>query len=73
MPGPIGLRLAASSVIQCPAERSAITAAIRRALATDCSGVVNPYGDGHSSERILAQLKKLPGEAGIAMKPFHDL
>ncbi len=47
----------AASVINCPADADAITAAIDTALTLDTSGVKNPYGDGHAAERILAVLR----------------
>lgn len=64
-------RLAATSVLHCPPERSAIACAIEQALAVDCSGVVNPYGDGHSVPRIVEVLRHLPARAHLLKKPFH--
>ena len=49
-------RLAATSVIDAPAESDAIINAINTAFGVDMHGVENPYGDGHASERILAVL-----------------
>lgn len=66
-------RPAASSVVHCPTRAEAIVAAIRAALALDCSEVVNPYGDGHAAERILAQLKAAPRRGEMMMKRFRDL
>lgn len=66
-------RLAAGSVIRCPAERAAIRDAIDRALALDCSAVVNPYGDGRAAERIVALLRDLPPAAQLLKKHFHLL
>lgn len=66
-------RLAASSVVHCPPRRAAISAAIQRALALDCSDVVNPYGDGHSAQRIVKALIELPEPAGLLKKTFHLL
>lgn len=63
----------AASVIDCPPEREAIAAAIGKALAMDCSGVTNPYGDGHASERIVAVLGDIPDFRELLAKPFHDL
>ncbi|GAB4169394.1 MAG: UDP-N-acetylglucosamine 2-epimerase [Thalassobaculales bacterium] len=65
-------RLKAASVIDCPAEAPAIVAAIGRALALDCSGVENPYGDGHASERIVAALRRFREPGALAPLPFHD-
>ena len=64
-------RLAAASVLHCAADRHAISAAIVAALSLDCRGVVNPYGDGHSSERIVALLRDLPAGGELLRKPFH--
>lgn len=66
-------RPAASSVVHCPTSAEAIVAAIRAALALDCSEVVNPYGDGHAAERILARLKAAPRRGEIMMKRFRDI
>ena len=65
-------RLKAASVIDCAAERSAISAAVNAALKVDCSGVTNPYGDGHASERILAVLKAIDTPSGLLQKRFFD-
>lgn len=66
-------RLAATSVIHCAAAAAAIVGAIRRALVMDCGGVENPYGDGHASERILAELKRMPRDASLLIKQFQDI
>jgi UDP-N-acetylglucosamine 2-epimerase len=34
---------------------------------------VNPYGDGHSSARIIEALKRLPGKSTLLKKSFHLL
>jgi UDP-N-acetylglucosamine 2-epimerase len=65
--------LAASSVLRCEAQRDAIGQALARALAMDCSGTVNPYGDGRSAERIVAVLTALPSPATLLQKTFHWL
>lgn len=65
-------RLRADSVIDCAPERKAIRAAINRALSLDCSGVVNPYGDGRSAPRILAVLKAVADPSALLKKHFHD-
>jgi UDP-N-acetylglucosamine 2-epimerase (non-hydrolysing)/GDP/UDP-N,N'-diacetylbacillosamine 2-epimerase (hydrolysing) len=66
-------RLAAASVLHCRAEQSAIADALQRALALDCTGVVNPYGDGHSAPRIVRVLRSLPPAAALLRKPFHSI
>jgi UDP-hydrolysing UDP-N-acetyl-D-glucosamine 2-epimerase len=64
-------RLAAPSVVHSAPERDAIAAAIDRALALDCSQVVNPYGDGESAARIVAVLARLPDTGSLLKKRFH--
>jgi UDP-hydrolysing UDP-N-acetyl-D-glucosamine 2-epimerase len=66
-------RLAASSVVHCEPERDAILVALGHALALDCRGVVNPYGDGYAAERIVAHLRALPPSASLLKKPFHAI
>jgi len=64
-------RLAAASVLHCAPERAAIADTIHRALAFDCSDVVNPYGDGDSARRIVDVLRRLPPRDMLLCKPFH--
>lgn len=66
-------RLAAASVIHCAPERGAISAALDRASTLDCSQVENPYGDGRSTQRIVALLRGLPPAAELLKKSFHLL
>lgn len=66
-------RLQASSVVNAPVESAAIARVIREAFALDCRGVVNPYGDGDSSRRIVAILRQLRNPADLLQKHFHDL
>lgn len=66
-------RLQASSVINCKQETSAIAKAILQALALDCSGAVNPYGDGNSSARIKDRLKQIIEPTALLKKHFFDL
>jgi UDP-N-acetylglucosamine 2-epimerase len=63
----------ATSVIDCAPATDAITAAIRAALAMDCTAVVNPYGDGHAAERIVATLATVDDPARLVRKSFRDL
>ena len=63
----------AASVIDCPADARAIGDAIQRAFRLDCRGVVNPYGDGHAAERILAVLKMTRDPQALLYKRFRDL
>jgi UDP-hydrolysing UDP-N-acetyl-D-glucosamine 2-epimerase len=64
-------RLAATSVLRCEAERDAISRAISRAMSLDCSGVVNPYGDGNSAPRIVERLLAAPSRETLLRKRFH--
>jgi UDP-N-acetylglucosamine 2-epimerase (non-hydrolysing)/GDP/UDP-N,N'-diacetylbacillosamine 2-epimerase (hydrolysing) len=66
-------RLQAASVINCEAVAAKIGAAISEALSRDFSGTVNPYGDGDSSRRILAELKRVKDPRALLKKHFHDL
>lgn len=66
-------RLAAESVVHCAPERTAIVAAIERAVSLDCSRVDNPYGDGHSASRIVALLRALPPAQRLLRKRFHEV
>ena len=64
-------RLAAASVVHCPAERGAIALALARAVSMDCRSVVNPYGDGHSAGRIVGVLRAQHESAMQVRKTFH--
>jgi len=66
-------RLRATSVFDCPGERGAIRAALDAALVMGRQPTVNPYGDGHASERIVAVLKSLTDPRGLLIKHFVDL
>ncbi|MEJ6788925.1 UDP-N-acetylglucosamine 2-epimerase [Brevundimonas sp. BR2-1] len=66
-------RLAAASVIHCPAEAGAIASAVQAAFALDCSGVENPYGDGRSAGRIVQILRAAPPRAALLAKAFHEV
>jgi len=63
-------RLAAASVIHCEPVREDIVRAIREAAERDCSRVENPYGDGHSAARIVAEIKKINDFNGLLKKHF---
>jgi len=64
-------RLSTASVIDCVPQEAAISRAITQAMTLDCSAVVNPYGDGNASERIVAALQALPSRAQLLKKHFH--
>lgn len=64
-------RLQASSIINCDPSADEIYEAIQKALSLDCSSIENPYGDGHSSARILKHLKGLKSPKQLLQKHFH--
>jgi UDP-N-acetylglucosamine 2-epimerase (non-hydrolysing)/GDP/UDP-N,N'-diacetylbacillosamine 2-epimerase (hydrolysing) len=66
-------RMAARSVVHCQPDRHSIQAALGEALSRDCSGIENPYGDGHSSEQIVATLKAIENPSRLLKKRFHML
>jgi GDP/UDP-N,N'-diacetylbacillosamine 2-epimerase (hydrolysing) len=66
-------RLRAASVIDVAPEASAIRAGIDRALAGDWSKTVNPYGDGHATERIVGILRSITEPDALVRKPFHEV
>lgn len=65
-------RLRAASVLDCEADATAVENAIRRVLTLDCSGVVNPYGDGESSRRIKQVLATTSSFPDLLHKRFYD-
>jgi len=66
-------RLKAASVISCPAERGAISAAIGTALRRGKGVVDNPYGAGDSAGRIVDVLAAIADFAVLTKKRFFDL
>ena len=66
-------RLQASSVLNCPAASGEIAASIRAALQMDCSGAVNPYGDGRSALRIITLLKQVAAPQALLKKTFYEV
>ncbi len=65
-------RLQAASVVNSAPSRKDIAAAIGRALALDCSRVVNPYGEGRSAERIVSRLLEAGDRSRLLRKKFID-
>jgi GDP/UDP-N,N'-diacetylbacillosamine 2-epimerase (hydrolysing) len=69
-------RSKANNVIDCPANKTAILAAIKKAYTPlfirSLKNIRNPYGDGHSSQRIVTVLKKVRLD-NLLMKKFYDL
>jgi len=66
-------RLEAASVITVPMETEAIFTGIESALVLDCSQVVNPYGDGSATQRIITTLKGIKSPRALMKKHFFDL
>jgi UDP-N-acetylglucosamine 2-epimerase (non-hydrolysing)/GDP/UDP-N,N'-diacetylbacillosamine 2-epimerase (hydrolysing) len=65
-------RLRAETVIDCAANQDAIRQAIEAAIHTGRRTVTNPYGDGHSAERIVDILRRLPNTQLLLKKRFVD-
>lgn len=65
-------RLRAESVIDCAPETESIREAIQTAFTTDCSSVVNPYGRGDATERMLKVLKGLQNPPALLKKRFFE-
>lgn len=66
-------RLMAGSVINCEAEAAAIARSIGEAFKTDCSGTVNPYGDGNSSVKIKNIIKSITDYRQLLKKSFFEV
>lgn len=66
-------RLQASSVINCKPISSEIKSAIMKAFTLDCSGTINPYGDGNSSRRIYQILKQIQNYDFLIKKHFFEV
>ena len=67
------LRLKADSVFDCAPRRDEIVQAITRAMAFDCSGIRNPYGEGNSAPRIVEVLKGVADPTALLKKRFHEI
>ena len=66
-------RMRGETVLHCEPRRGAVREALERALAMDCAGAVNPYGDGRASARILCELKAVEDVRALAMKRFFEV
>ncbi len=64
-------RVRAASVIDVAARQADIYRGLQRAMEMDGTGIVNPYGDGHAAEKIVAALKAVGG-LGTLQKRFAD-
>lgn len=66
-------RLRAPSIIDCASHHDDIYAALEKALGHSRGEDQNPYGDGHSAERILKILKQIDYSQEIHRKKFIDI
>tara|TARA_B100001750_G_C14919285_1_gene308554 strand:- start:89 stop:520 length:432 start_codon:yes stop_codon:yes gene_type:complete len=66
-------RLQADSVFNCEPTRDKILVSIGEALERDCSGTVNPYGDGRASPKIIAALENISDPQALIQKQFFDV
>lgn len=66
-------RLQAASVLNCPVGSHIIRQTINKAFHFDCHGVINPYGDGDSSVKIIATLKNAFDPKQLLQKHFYAL
>ncbi len=65
-------RLQATSIINCKTEKDDIVSAIQQGFKLDCSNATNPYGDGHSSKRIIEILKSFIDFKKLLKKRFYE-
>ena len=70
-------RLMATSVINCMPDKASIIKAIDRIYSTEfktvLQSVVNPYGNGGASEKVIDMLKTLPLDGPLLKKQFYDI
>lgn len=70
-------RLFAESVIHSESDRDSIVSAIKKACSPEfhqiCEAVVSPFGDGHTSEKIVAEMKKHLTAGIILKKSFFNI
>ncbi len=70
-------RMKAGSVIDCAANAKAIGQALAQAFSPTfvekCRDALNPYGDGHTTERILCVLKEITDFPSLIRKHFFLL
>ena len=69
-------RLQTTSIINCEPNRESITAALKQIFSASfqakLSHVVNPYGEGGASEKVVHTIKHVAIQ-GLIKKTFHDL
>jgi len=65
-------RVAANSVIHCGESTEAISDSIKRALEHKIEHIVNPYGIGGASEKIVEKLLTIEFDS-LLVKSFYDI
>ncbi len=66
-------RLKASSVVDSEPEAQQILAAIKEAFYLNCSGTINPYGDGKTAPRISKIISEIDSPLSLVKKHFFDV
>lgn len=70
-------RLRAGNVLDVPFDAAQIAAAIRKAVSPEfratCRGHEHFFGDGHAAEKIVDLILRVPNDARLLGKTFHDL
>lgn len=66
-------RLKASSVIDSEPEAQKILAAIKEAFDLNCSGTINPYGDGKTAPRVSKIISEIESPLSLVKKHFFDI
>lgn len=70
-------RLRAGNVLDVPFDAAQIAAAIRKAVSPEfratCRGHEHFFGDGHAAEKIVELILRVPNDARLLGKTFHDL
>lgn len=66
-------RTKTKSIIDCDVTGEEIYQAIIKAYEMDCSDIVNPFGNGESSVKIVSNLKKVDNFAALIEKHFFEV
>ena len=66
-------RIRSESVIDCNINKEDIISSIERALNLDCEKVINPYGEGKASDKIVSVLEKINIKKISLQKHFFNL
>jgi UDP-N-acetylglucosamine 2-epimerase len=61
------------AVINCEPATNSISESIQKAFVMNCSDVVNPFGNGNSSQKIKDILKSVALDGQLLKKHFFDL